>query len=94
MLRFMMFGAIALMLASAFGLYAITHETRQIAADVQDKTKRKEKLISSIAVLKAERAYLARAERIGPAARALGMRPATGEQFVDQAVVTAAPRAR
>lgn len=45
-------------------------------------------------MLKAERAYLARAERIGPAARALGMRPAGGDQFVDRAAVLPAARTR
>ena len=94
MLRFMMFGAIVLTLASAFALYTIAQDTRRLAADVQAKQKQRDKLISAIAVLKAERAYLARAERIGPAARALGMRPANGNQFVDQAAVMPPARTR
>lgn len=92
MLRFMMFGAILLMLASAFALYTIAQDTRRLAADVDKKQQQRDKLISDIAVLKAERAYLARAERIGPAARALGMRPAGGDQFVDRSAVLPAGR--
>lgn len=37
MLRFMMFGAIVLTLASAFALYTIAQETRRLGADVQAK---------------------------------------------------------
>jgi cell division protein FtsL len=84
MLRFFMFGAIVLALASAFFLYAINYSTRRISIDVAEKQKHKAKLISRISVLKAERAYLSRAERIGPAALRLGMHPAVGSQITDR----------
>lgn len=82
MLRFFTFGAVAIALASAFALYAINTKTRRIALEVADKKKSKARLIGRIAALKAERAFQARAERIGPAAEALGMQPATGDQFL------------
>ena len=82
MLRFMAFAAIALALTSAFGLYTINYQTRRIAIEVQAKENHRIKLVSDIAVLKAERAYLGRAERIGPAAQAIGMRPTSGNQYV------------
>ena len=81
MLRFFTFGAVLITLASAFMLYTINTHTRRIASEVAAKQKRKTELINRIATLKAERAFLARAERIGPAAEALGMRPATGDQY-------------
>ena len=81
MLRFMTFGAFVLALASAFVLYAINYKTRQIAVEVAAQKSSKEKLISRISVLKAERAFLSRAERIGPLATELGMRPLTAGQI-------------
>lgn len=87
MLRFFMFGAVIGTLVSAFVLYTIKTDTRRVARQVYEQQKHKNKLISDIAVLKAERAYLGRGERIGPAARKLGMRPAVGRQFVDRAAL-------
>ncbi len=84
MLRFLTFGAVLLALVSAFTLYAINYNTRRIAVEVAQKKKHKAKLISRISVLKAERAYLSRAERIGPAALRLGMHPAVGAQLSDR----------
>jgi len=82
MLRFFTFGAVAITLASAFVLYTVNYKTRLIALEVNDKKMLKSKLISRISALKAERAFLGRAERIGPAAEALGMRPANGKQII------------
>ena len=92
MLRFLAFAAIALALTSAFGLYTVNYQTRHIAVEVQGKENRKTKLTSDIAVLKAERAYLGRAERIGPEAQSIGMRPTGGNQYVSRtAMPVAAP---
>lgn len=75
--------SIIAMLTSAVMLFAISIETRRIAADVAKRDKHLETLKRDLAVLKAERAYLARPERIAPLARALGLRPARGSQFAD-----------
>jgi cell division protein FtsL len=65
--------AIGSTLASAAALYLISYDTRRIELAVQSKERRVERATADIAVLAAERAYLARPERIEPLARALGM---------------------
>jgi cell division protein FtsL len=74
--------AIAATLACAFALYAINYDTRRLEQRVQARERAVEKAANRIAVLKAERAYLSRPDRIEPLARALGMRPLTERQFV------------
>lgn len=69
-------------LGSAFGLYALKYDTRHIEAQVQAKEKALEKAENDIAVLKAERAYLGRPERIDKLARERGMGPVTERQYV------------
>ncbi len=72
--------ACALTLASAYFLYAESSATRRLEAQVQAAEQRREKLEADIAVLRAERAHLARPGRIEPVAKALGLRlPAAGE---------------
>jgi len=83
MLRFFMFGSIVLAMGSAFFLYATNYQTGRIDSDVKIKERHKAKLIGDISVLKAERAYLARPERIARHASELGLRPSRGDQFVD-----------
>lgn len=85
MLRSLAFGAVVLALVSAYALYSINMRTRVIAREVKAKEARKQKLIESIAVLKAERAFRARPEVIGPLAEKLGMRPVDGRQFIERA---------
>ena len=68
-------------LASAFALYAVNYETRGLEAEVRKRERKIEKAHRDIAILKAERAYLARPERIGKHAHSLGLRPATRDQF-------------
>jgi cell division protein FtsL len=72
--------ALVLMLVSAFVLYAVTSETRRLEIEVQSAERHRERLNSEIAVLKADWAYLSRPSRIEPAARQLGMGPATPRQ--------------
>lgn len=84
MLRFLVIGALFTAMASAYALYSINTTTRAIADDVKDKEQRREELISSMAILKAERAFLSRPEVIAPLARSYGMRPVTGAQLVDR----------
>jgi cell division protein FtsL len=68
-------------LGSAFALYAINFDTRRLEAEVQSKERALERAESDIAVLEAERAFLARPERIESAARALGLAPASARQI-------------
>lgn len=64
-----------LAIVSAFVLYATTVSTRQLELEVQAAEQKLERLKSDIAVLKADRAYLARPTRIEPAALQQGLRP-------------------
>lgn len=73
--------SVLLALASAFLLYGIKHDTRAIEAQVQARERAIEKAMTDIAVLKAERAHLARPERIEPWARAQGLVPAGRDQL-------------
>lgn len=70
-----------LALASAFLLYGINYDTRRLAAEIGQKERNADKTRGDIAVLKAERAHLARPDRIEPLARAQGLAPAAGHQF-------------
>lgn len=76
-----------LTLASAFALYAIKYDTRRLELIVQEKERSLERAENDVAILKAERAHLARPERLEPLARELGLAPLAGRQFlrVDQA---------
>lgn len=84
--------ACTLTLASAYFLYAGTTATRRLEARVQAAERQRERLESDIAVLKAERAHLARPERIEPAARALGMRQPEASDYIDLEQLLAARR--
>jgi cell division protein FtsL len=75
-------GVMALTLASAFLLYGINYDTRLMDLRLQEKERAIEEARSDIAVLKAERAHLARPERIEPLARALGLEPISERQLV------------
>ena len=75
--------ALALTLTSAVVLYSESTATRRLESQVQGAERQRERLDGEIAVLKAERAFLARPARIEPAARALGLRPVTERQLVD-----------
>ena len=71
-----------LTLASAFGLYTIKYDTRRLEAKVQAQERALEKARNDVTVLTAERAHLARPERIEPLARRLGLAPMTGRQYL------------
>jgi len=68
-------------LLSAFALYATNYDARTIQVSVQTLEHNIEKTRLDIAVLKADRAHLARPERLATFARALGLAPAKGSQF-------------
>ncbi len=80
-MRMVILGAMILTLASAFLLYGINYDTRQLEARVSEQERAIEEARDDIAVLKAERAHLGRPERIEPLARAHGLRPATEQQL-------------
>jgi cell division protein FtsL len=82
MIRMFTFLAVGLALLSAGVLYAVSHQTRQIAVNNVLKERQIQKLSRDIAILRAERAFLMRPERIEPLARKLGMRPVRGRQFM------------
>jgi cell division protein FtsL len=69
-------------LGAAVGLYAIKYDTRRLESKVQAQERALEKVETDITVLTAERAYLARPERLEPLARALGLAPITGGQYL------------
>jgi cell division protein FtsL len=81
-MRTLNLGVMALTLASAFLLYGINYDTRLMDQHLQKKERAIEKARGDIAILKAERAHLARPERIEPLARGLGLQPATERQIV------------
>ncbi len=80
-MRTLMFSAAFLALSSAFLLYGLNYDTRLVEARVNTLERDANRARSDIAVLKAERAHLARPERIEALARAQGLRPATEGQF-------------
>lgn len=87
MFRMFMFLAVGTALLSAFALYAISYQTRQISDSNQTAEKRIKELSRDIAILRAERSYLMRPERLEPLARKLGMRPVRGDQFISRSAL-------
>jgi len=75
-------GALGLTLAAAVALYAESTSTRRLEIKVLGDERRQQRLEDDIAVLRAEKAWLARPSRIEAAARAIGMRPALERQYV------------
>jgi cell division protein FtsL len=80
-MRIVILAALMLTLASAFVLYSSNYDTRQLEMHVSEQERAIEKARGDIAVLKAERAHLARPERIEPLARSLGLGPASDKQL-------------
>jgi cell division protein FtsL len=71
-----------LALGSAFALYGIDYSTRNLENRVIGMERAASSAEAQINALKAERAHLARPERIEPIARGLGMAPPTARQYV------------
>jgi cell division protein FtsL len=74
--------AVLLALSSAFLLYGLNYDTRMIERSLQAREREAEGARADIAVLRAERAHLARPERIEPLARALGLEPLSARHLL------------
>ena len=72
-------------LAAAFALYAVKYDTRRLETRVQAQERALEKAENDVTVLTAERAHLARPERLEPLARLIGLAPITSTQYVRNA---------
>jgi cell division protein FtsL len=69
-------------LAATVALYAISYDTRSLEAKVLAEEHAIEHVNIDIAILRAERAHLARPERLEPLARELGMAPIDSGQYL------------
>ena len=73
MFRLALAAAIAVTIGSAFALYTSSLETRQIAIRTTALERKLERIEADIAVLRAERSFLARPQRIEELARQQGL---------------------
>ena len=80
-------------LATAFALYAIKYDTRRLEVRVQGQERALEKVESDVSILLAERAHLARPERLEPLARLVGLVPIASTQYL-QVDASPSPRSR
>ena len=74
-MRTLNIAAAFLALSSAFLLYGLNYDTRLMEQRLVERERLAEKARGDIAVLRAERAHLARPERIEPMAREQGLVP-------------------
>ncbi len=81
MFRLITVTTVLLAVASAFVLYATSYETRRLELHVASQVRAAEKASLDIAILRAERAYLARPERIDTLARKIGLAPIEPRQY-------------
>jgi cell division protein FtsL len=83
-----MFNGILLLatLTATVALYTITYDTRRLEAQVQAQERALERVERDVNVLRAERAHLARPERLEPLARELGLAPIESRQYLRLAV--------
>jgi cell division protein FtsL len=88
-MRIVNIAALLLALASAFLLYGLSYDTRMIEGRLQSREREAERARADIAVLRAERAHLARPERIEPLARGLGLEPLPARHLIPGASVAA-----
>jgi len=78
-------------LAGMSALYVIKEGTRRLEARVQAQERALERAENDVSVLTAERAHLARPERLEPLARKLGMVPVGASQYMRIEVDARAP---
>ncbi|MGD9784726.1 MAG: cell division protein FtsL [Hyphomicrobiaceae bacterium] len=82
-MRLLTLSSVLMALSSAFLLYALNDQTRRLEEQVAAQERALVAGRRDLSVLKAERAHLARPERIGPLARELGLVDPRAHQFVD-----------
>lgn len=82
-MRTLSIGSVFLALASALMLYSVNYDTRTLERQVHAVQKKRDQISGELAVMRAERAYLARPDLIEKHARDLGMRPLDEKQLVD-----------
>ena len=75
MLRFLSMAALVAAGLAAFVLYGVKDDTRKLQSHVQQQERLIRQYENDIAILKAERAHLARPERLEELARAQGLGP-------------------
>jgi cell division protein FtsL len=80
-MRLSTIAAVFMAISSAFLLYGLNYDTRQLAAQVQTRERVADDARRDISVLKAERAHLTSPERIEPLARAQGLAPTKESQL-------------
>jgi cell division protein FtsL len=81
-MRMLNFTAVLLALSSAFLLYGLNYDTRLIEAKLHAREREAERARADIAVLRAERAHLARPERVEPLAREMGLEPLSARHLL------------
>ncbi len=81
MLRFFTLAAMASTVAAAFMLYGVKDDARKLRSQLQDQERVIRQYENDIAILKAERAHLARPQRIDELARAQGLGPTRAAQY-------------
>ena len=69
-------------LASAFALYAVKYDSRRLEVRVHAQERALEKAENDVTILVAERAHLARPERLEPLARLIGLAPIGSAQYL------------
>jgi cell division protein FtsL len=82
MLRALNWLLILTAVAATVALYTISYDTRRLEAKVLAEERARDRLAIDIGVLSAERAHLARPERLDPLARELGMAPIVSSQYL------------
>jgi len=85
-------GAVALALGSAAALYGVSYETRLLETRAQALDRALDRVEADIAAARADIAHLSRPERMAPLARAMGLAPPTGQQFVAESQLPRRPR--
>lgn len=91
MSRLLVLLAVFMAIGSAFALYSIKYDTRQLEQRVNASQRAAEKAALDIAVLKSERAYLGRPERIEQLAREQGLVPIGEHQYARAAAAPPTP---
>lgn len=95
MMRILNMLALMATISAAFVLYAIKYDTRQLEERIAAQKRTIERTENDIAVLRAERAHLARPDRIEALAIRQGLRPIRPAQYgrIDRLPLVSADKA-